>query len=284
MASKILVGAHVSIAKHPVLAFERGESIGCTAIQIFTKSSRSWNAKDFSLEEIATFKKRALTSPIKHIAAHAGYLINIGSPKNEIEHQSIDALIFELQRCAQLNIPYLIMHPGAHLGSGEKICIEKIAKNITDVLEQTDITVSIILETTAGQGTTVGYTFEHINTIRSLSPQKKRIGVCLDTCHIFSAGYDITSENGYHKVIKQFDDIIGLSHLKVIHLNNSQGKLGSKIDRHEPLEKGHIPVEIFKLIMNDTKLAAIPKILETPTDDAMSLWAKEIELLKSFVA
>lgn len=280
---RILVGAHVSIAKHIYLAFERGESIGCTAIQIFTKSSRSWYAKDLTEKEITEFKQYKKQSSIKVVVAHAGYLINLGSPKKETAQDSITSLIQEMDRCAQLEIPYLVLHPGAHLGAGEQIGLELISKNLDYVFEHSNQNVSILLETTAGQGTNLGYTFEQIKTLLSSSSYKKRLGVCLDTCHVFSAGYDLSSADSYKKIIHKFDTIIGLKHLKLLHLNNSKGTCGSRIDRHEPIKKGLIPLEIFQLIMQDKKLERVPKILETPTDDDMQLWREEIALLKEFI-
>lgn len=280
---KILVGAHVSTAKSLHLAFERGESIDCTAIQIFSKSSRCWKATPLDEKEISLFKECAKKSPIKSVIVHAGYLINIGSNNPVTEHASIDSLIDEVNRCAQLGIPYLVMHPGSHLKAGEQEGIERIARNLNTVLQKTDPAVSILLETAAGQGTNLGYTFEQLKQIRHLCQDKKRIGFCLDTCHIFAAGYDLSSIEHYKNVIKDFDTILGLKNLKAIHLNDSKGDIGSRIDRHAPLGTGKIPLDIFKAIMNDKNLALIPKILETPTDEAMNLWKQEIKMLNGLV-
>ncbi len=283
MKNNILLGAHVSIAKELHLAFDRAESIGCTVMQIFTKSSKTWAGTPITDSAADLFKQRSKKSNITSVIAHAGYLINIGSNKPSTEQQSVASLIHELQRCAQLNIPYLVLHPGAHLGAGEQSAIARVAKNIDIALQQTDRSVSILLETTAGQGTNIGYTFEQLRQILDLCNDKKRIALCLDTCHIFAAGYDISTKDKYIKVMTEFDDIIGFSQLKAIHLNDSKGEVGSKIDRHTPLGEGKIPMETFQLIMNDQNLAAIPKILETPADTEMILWKNEIELLKSFV-
>jgi len=282
--NQILVGAHVSTAKSLHLAFQRGESIGCTAIQIFTKSSRTWKSKPLGQDEINLFKECAKQSSIKSVIVHAGYLINIGSNKPSIEQSSVNSLIDEVTRCAQLEIKYLVVHPGSHTGAGAESGCERIARNLNIVLEKTPTSVSILLETAAGQGTNLGYTFEQLNQIRNLShhDNKKRIGFCLDTCHIFAAGYALNSIEQYKKVIEDFDNILGLTALKVIHLNDSKGIVGSRVDRHAPLGTGQIPLGIFKAIMNDKNLALIPKILETPTDAAMVLWKKEIELLKEF--
>lgn len=280
----ILIGAHVSIAKNLHLAFARGESIGCTALQIFTKSSRSLFGKPLQPDEVSQFKATHKKSSITTIIAHAGYLINLCSKNTQTEHQSIAALEHELDRCAQLNIPHLVLHPGAHLGVGEEKGIEKIAANLDAVLEKTNANVMVLLETTAGQGTTLGTTFEQLKIIRNTCSQKKRIGICLDTCHIFCAGYDISTKESYRKTLDHFDKVIGFSHLKAIHLNDSFGDKGSRIDRHAPLGEGKIPWQTFELIMNDKDLINIPKILETPADETMALWKKEIESLKKVVA
>jgi deoxyribonuclease-4 len=210
-------------------------------------------------------------------------LINICSKNTKTEKQSVVALEHELERCAQLGIPYLVLHPGAHLGAGEEKGLEKITNNLELVLAKTDSSVSVLLETMAHQGTTLGHTFEQIKTIRNACTLKKRIGACLDTCHIIAAGYDLQTEAAYKQVIKNFDNVLGLSLLKAMHLNNSKDPLGSHIDRHAPIEQGKIPLHIFELIMKDQQLTQIPKILETPTEVDMKLWKKEIELLKSFV-
>lgn len=282
--TSILIGAHVSSAKSLHLAFARGESIGCTTMQIFTKSSRTWDAKPLTAIEIEQFIKRAQESPITNVVVHAGYLINLCSSNPENEQKSIASLIQEIERCAHLNIKYLVLHPGSHLGAGEKEGTEKIAHNLNHVLKNTDESVSIVLETTAGQGTNLGYTFEQLRDIRNLINDKKRIGICLDTCHIFCAGYDISTPESYKKTINLFDEIIGLSHLKVIHINGTKDARGSRTDRHSPIQEGKIPLTTFELFMNDHRLIHIPKILETPANEDMILWKKEIALLKKMSA
>lgn len=274
-----LIGAHVSIAKGMHLAFARGESIGCTALQIFTKSSRAFLGNPLKQEDIDLFIETQKKSTIQSVIAHAGYLINLCAKNATTEQQSIDSLENEIERCAQLQIPYLVLHPGAHLGIGEEQGLQKVAHNLDTALEKTSAAVSVLLETTAGQGTTLGSTFEQLKTIRNVCTHKKRIGFCLDTCHIFCAGYDISTPELYKKVITEFDNVIGLTHLKAIHLNNTKDNCGAHTDRHTPIEQGNITLQTFKAIMNDKQLANVPKILETPTDDDMKLWADEIELL-----
>jgi deoxyribonuclease IV len=283
MKHEPLVGCHVSIAGGIHKVFDRGESVDCTAIQIFTKSNRNWFDKKLEPEEIEKFKAAAKQSSIKAIVAHTGYLINIGSNKEATAQQSTNSLLDEIRRCQELGVKVLVLHPGSHLGAGEESCIKQIAHKLDHVLEQSDGTVTIALETMAGQGTNIGYTFEQLKEIRSLCKHKRKIGFCLDTCHVFAANYDISTEDGYKETFKQFDAILGLEHLKVIHMNDSQTKLGSRVDRHAPLGKGYMKLETFDRIMNDKKLIDVPKILETPSDPDMKLWAQEIALLKKMV-
>lgn len=280
MNKKILIGTHTSISGGFYKAIEEGEKIGATVIQIFTKSSRSWFGKKILKEDVEKFKSTLKKSNIEMVIAHSSYLINLGSPKKEIEKKSIESLKHELQRCEKLEIPYLIIHPGSHLKTGEKECIKQIAKNLDIVLKEIKGNVQILLETTAGQGTNIGYKFEHIKKIRNLSREKNRIKVCVDTCHIFSAGYNINSPESYKKTFSKFTKIIGLENLKAIHLNDSKTKLNSRKDRHANIGEGELPKKTFELIMNDKHFKNIPKILETPDS---KLYAKEIEMLKKMI-
>lgn len=262
----LLYGAHISIAGEIKLAIERGESIGCTAIQIFTKSNRQWHAKEITHEEALAFKQAWKKSSIKSVIAHAAYLINIGSPDKNIEHKSVSALKLEMERCVALDIPYLVLHPGSHANTDEQSCLKRIAHNL-DQLFDTVPHCSILLETMAGQGSSVGYTFEHIAQIMQYSQHKKRLGVCIDTCHIFSAGYDLTTKKTYDLLWKNFDKIIGINKLKIIHINDSKQACGSRVDRHTDIGKGKIGLEFFELLFNDSRFFDVPKVLETPKDN-----------------
>jgi deoxyribonuclease-4 len=262
----LLFGAHMSISGGIHLALERGESIGCTAIQIFTKSNRQWHAKSLSKDEIITFKDAWKQSSIQSIITHATYLINIGSPNKEIEKKSVEALSMELDRSASLGIPYLVLHPGSHSKTDEKSCIQQISSNLNKVLKKNpDIT--ILLETMAGQGTSIGHKFEQLAEIIKQSDFKKQLGICFDTCHAFSAGYDFGTEKSYKTMWEQFDKIIGLKKLKAMHINDSKKEIGSCIDRHTDIGKGKIGLKAFELLFNDPRFFDIPKILETPKDD-----------------
>lgn len=278
---KILVGAHVSIAGGLHKAIKRGEGIGCTAIQIFTKSTRSWFAKKITKEEVELFKKAWKESSISSVIVHAGYLINIGSGKKSFEGKSVKSLTEELQRCEILGIPYLVLHPGASVGGEVEGCITRIAKNLDEVLEKVKGKSKILLETMAGQGTNVGYTFEQLKKIRKLCKNKRRVGICFDTCHIFAAGYDISTPKGYKETWDRFEKVLGLGLLKVIHINGSKRELGSRKDRHENLGKGKIPLKTFELIMNDKRFFNVPKILETPIGG--EIYGKEIKTLKKMI-
>jgi len=247
---KILLGAHISIADGLHKAIPRGEKIGCTAIQIFTKSSRSWFAKKLTDKDIEKFKKAEKESKqIKMVVAHTSYLINIASANKNTEKKSVESLAQELERCELLGIPYLVLHPGSHVGQGEEKGIEKIAKNLDHVLSKSKGKTKIALETMAGQGTNIGYTFKQLKKIRSICKQKSKVVVCLDTCHIFAAGYNFSSPEGYKKVVAEFAKTLGLGSLKVIHINDSKSERGSRVDRHANIGKGKIPRSVFKMIM-----------------------------------
>ena len=276
----VLVGAHMSISGGFYKSVERGEAIGCTAIQIFTKNNRAYFGKKITKESVKEFNETLKKSSVKLVVTHSSYLINIGASNPETEKKSIDALQHELERCEILSIPYLVIHPGSHTGAGEQESIKKIAHNLDKIFDKTKGSTMILLETAAGQGTNVGYTFEHIKQIYDLCKNKKSVGVCFDTCHIFSAGYNINTPDGYKKVWKQFEKTIGYNTLKVIHLNDSKKECGSRRDRHQNIGKGKISLATFERIMNDPKLKTIPKILETPDD---SLYEEEIALLKGMI-
>ncbi|MCX5925533.1 MAG: deoxyribonuclease IV [Candidatus Dependentiae bacterium] len=260
----LLLGAHMSISGGFEKAIQRGESIGCTAIQIFTKSNRQWHAQKITNEQALLFKQTMTSSTIKIVIAHATYLINLGSPQKSVAEKSVLALVQELARCDQLDIPYLVLHPGSHLESGESICIKQIIENIDSALEQAQSNTMLLLETMAGQGTSVCYRFEDIATIINSSKNPTKIGVCFDTCHVFAAGYDFRDPETYKAMWLQFDAIVGYEKLKVIHLNDSKKDLGMHVDRHENIGKGKIGLNAFRLIINDKNLASVPKILETP--------------------
>jgi len=283
-SEKILLGAHMSIAGGVYNCFDHGEHFKCTTIQIFTKNASQWRAKPLAEDEIATYKRRQKESAISPVVAHDSYLINLGSNNKALLQKSKEAFLVEMQRCELLEIPCLVTHPGSHTGAGEEAGLKTIADSLSWLHHKLpEAKVMICLETTAGQGTNLGYRFEQIANIIELSDSPERSGVCLDTCHIFAAGYDIRTERTYKKTMREFDSVIGLKRLKVIHFNDSRRELGSRVDRHEHIGKGFIGVEPFGFFMNDRRLAKIPKILETPKGDDGSADDRNLTILRKLV-
>ena len=260
-----LLGAHFSISGGLHEALREAKRYGCSALQIFTKTSRSWKERIVSEEEIELFKQARQQTGIKYIASHTSYLINLAAPDSGNHSLSLDALEQELIRSSALEIPFVVLHPGSHLGYGEKKGIDRIAAGINGIFEKNPgIKTRLLLETTSGQGTGTGHTFEQLNEIIKKIKRKDKTGVCLDTCHIFAAGYDIRTKESYLETTDAFDRLIGLEKLFLIHLNDSKKGLGSHVDRHEHIGKGEIGIDAFRMIMNDMRLAGIPKIIETP--------------------
>ncbi len=276
----LLLGAHVSIAGGFEKAIERGEEIGCDTIQIFTKSNRQWISKPIKEEDALLFKKTKEVSHILCIIAHASYLINIGSPDNQICQKSIMALLDELERCEILGIPFLVFHPGSYTHGSKEDCLKKIGQSINTILEQYSGKTCLILETSAGQGSSVGNTLEELASIKMLINKPKNIGFCVDTCHIFAAGYDIRTIKAYSLFWDTFDKLLGIENLKVIHLNDSKKELNSNVDRHENIGSGALGIDAFRFIMNDKRLLLIPKIVETPKSSPFDD-IKNINLLKN---
>jgi deoxyribonuclease-4 len=277
------VGAHVSAAGGVENAPLNAEKIGAKAFALFTKNQKQWQAKPLSAKNIAAFKKNlaAVDIAVRHVLPHDSYLINLGHPDAEKREKSILALLAEARRVEQLGLHYLNFHPGSHLGAmEEEKCCAVIAAGMKRVLAETS-RVSLLLETTSGQGGYVGYRFEHLAAILALAGQEKRTGVCLDTCHVFAAGYDIRTAETYEKTMKRFDKIIGRQYLQAVHINDSKVDLGSRRDRHESIGRGKLGMEAFALLMNDSRFDDMPLILETIDD---TLWEAEIKLLYSLVA
>ncbi len=274
------MGAHFSIAKGLQQALFTAEEYGCTAVQIFTKNSSTWKEKILSAEAIRLFDEARNRSSIRHIASHTSYLINLASPEKKKYALSREALKQELIRCAVLKIPFVILHPGSHMERGVEAGIKRIASAVNSVFEKLPKNPTrLLLETTAGQGFNLGHTFEQIAAMIEKVEQRDRLGVCLDTCHIFAAGYDLRTKAAYKKTMTTFESVIGLEHLYWIHLNDSKREMGTHVDRHEHIGQGFIGETAFKLLMNDSRLKSIPKVLETPKEEGGKDW-DEINLSK----
>lgn len=264
----LLLGAHMSISGGVDLAPLRGREVGCRTIQLFTKSSNQWRARSLPPDEIDRFRINLQTAAIAPVMAHGAYLINLASTDAALHQKSMAACLEELERAEALGIPYLVIHPGAHMGAGEEAGLRQVANSLQELLKRTDgYQARVVLETTAGQGTTLGYRFEQIALLLDQIGLAERTGVCLDTCHLFAAGYDIRTPDGYDSVLRLFDQVVGISSIKVIHLNDSKKELGCRVDRHEHIGKGAIGLQAFRCLMTDSRLSGIPMIIETPKDD-----------------
>jgi deoxyribonuclease-4 len=280
----MLLGSHIPTIGGVARAIDRAVEIGCTAMQIFVKNNMQWFAKPLSEEEIAAFTQHPLRSRLKMVIAHAGYLINLGVEKSENHEKSLGSLGEELVRCDQLEIPYLVLHPGSHLGAGTEKGLRCVIQSLNTIhAEYPKINTRIALETTAGQGSCLGSRFEELAEILTHVKTPERLRICLDTAHVFAAGYDLSAKNGAKKVFHQFDKSVGLDQLCALHLNESKTALGSHVDRHENLGQGKIGLDAFDWIMNAPPLEAIPKILETPKGKDLAEDVAAMRLLRSFI-
>ena len=276
------IGAHVSAAGGVENAPFNAHAIGAKAFALFTKNQRQWVAKPLTEKSIAKFKENCEKYGYQpsHILPHDSYLINLGHPDPSALEKSRNAFLDEMQRCEQLGLDRLNFHPGSHLKKvSVEECLTIIANSINWTLDQTN-GVTAVIENTAGQGSNLGFTFEQIAEIIDQVEDKSRVGVCIDTCHAFAAGYDLSTQDGFQSIFADFDRVIGFKYLKGIHLNDSKKELGSKIDRHEAIGKGCIGIPAFEFLMNDPRFNNIPMVLETPESDN---WAEEIKLLYSLV-
>jgi len=277
-------GAHMSIAGGLEKAFDRGQKANCDVIQIFTKNGNQWHAKPITSESVELFKVHQAETAVRCVAAHTSYLINCASPKPDLFGKSQDALLEELQRADMLDIPYLVLHPGAHTGSGRDKGVRAIVRALNEVISATKKSrVRIALETTAGQGSSIGCAFQDLADIMAKVSVPERIVVCFDTCHVFAAGYDFRNRKSYDKTIKEFDTIIGTERIALFHINDSKKECGSRVDRHEHIGKGCIGKDGFRCIVQDVLFRDVPMILETPKGDDLKEDIQNLKLLRSFV-
>jgi deoxyribonuclease IV len=277
-----LLGAHMSIGGGPAKALERGQSIGCSAIQIFVKNNMQWFAKPFAEAELAAY--RDYPDQPKVVFGHTSYLINPAAKNPEFREKSIRALSEELGRADQLGLPFLVLHPGAHMGDGEETGLTRIVSSLDEAFTALPGgKCRIALEITAGQGTCLGHTFEHLATIIERSKFKERLTACLDTAHLFAAGFDISTAKGFWDAVEKFDRIVGRDRLSAWHLNDSKTALGSRVDRHDHIGKGKIGLAPFREIMRSGDFAAIPKVLETPKKEDLKEDVANLKVLRGLL-
>ena len=282
MNKRVLLGAHMSTSGGVYSAFARGVSIGCTTMQVFVKNNNRWQARPYTDADIENYKTEEAKARVAPVVAHAAYLINLCAPDLTILKKSRTAFADELTRCEALGIKALIVHPGAHMGAGESPGIKRIAESLNLAHRQTSgFSVLSALESTAGQGSALGYRFEHLRDIIDRIEEKDRMAVCLDTCHLLAAGYDIRTQGGWEKTIGEFVDVVGIHRLVAVHVNDSKKELGSRVDRHEHIGRGKIGLEGFRALMNDPRLVDVPKILETPKSEDMHEDVENMSVLRS---
>jgi deoxyribonuclease-4 len=262
-----LFGAHMSVAGGLHEALLAAHRYQCQTVQLFTKNANQWNAKEITPDQISLFRKTLRGSGLKSPMAHDSYLINLASPDEGLYRKSIEAFVVELQRAEVLGLSYLVTHPGAHVGEGEPAGLARVAAAIDEVHGRcAGFKVEILLENTAGQGSTLGHRFEHLAEIIGAVAEPGRLGVCFDTCHAFAAGYPLATETGYREMTGEFDRVVGLKRLKVFHLNDSLKPFASRVDRHAHIGEGEIGLEPFRWLVNDPRFRDRPMVLETPKD------------------
>ena len=263
-----ILGAHMSMAGGYYKAVVAAQKAGCDCVQLFTKNNNQWRAKPITDQDVEKFRDALDTSGIKHTISHDSYLINLASPDDELWKKSIDALVVELQRAERLGIPYVVAHPGAFTSSSEEVGLKRISLGMDEAHRQTlDCTTQCLLETTAGQGTNLGWKFEHLAEILALVQNPDRLGVCFDTCHVFAAGYPMDTEKNYKATMKSLNQTVGTKLVKAFHLNDSLQPLGSRKDRHAAIGQGEMGVEPFRHLLSDRRFRKVPMYLETKKVD-----------------
>ncbi len=264
------LGSHMSTAGGVANAIERGLQSGCDTIQIFTKNNQQWQGPPISREAAADFRRAQTASGIAPVFSHNCYLINLASTNPRILKKSIAAMIDEIKRAELLELPFVVTHPGAHVGAGEESGLKRIAASLREVIRATrGCKAKIALETTAGQGSSLGHRFEHLAELLNRVEEETRLAICVDTCHIFAAGYDIRTPDSYERTMSALEKIIGKRHIVAFHLNDSKGALGSRLDRHEHIGKGKIGLAGFRFLLNDPRWRRLPMVLETPKGEKM---------------
>jgi deoxyribonuclease-4 len=272
----------MSVAGGVDKALARGHEVGCETIQIFTRSPRQWRPRVLEEDEVARFQRAQVEAAIDPVIAHDCYLINLASPDEELWRKSLSVLVEELGHCQVLGLPYLVMHPGSHVGAGEQAGLERIAAGLDQVRSETlECGVKVLLENTAGQGTNLGSSFEQLAALLDMVGDDSWLGVCFDTCHAFAAGYELRTPAGYEETWRAVDDSVGLERVEVIHLNDARGDLGSRLDRHEHIGQGELGLEAFRLLLNDDRFGHLPMVLETPKRPGHSDDVENLRVLRS---
>ncbi len=278
-----LLGAHESVAGGIHLAFERIERAGGESLQIFTRNQRQWNPPPLKQEEIDLFKEAREKSGGMVVASHGSYLVNLATGKDELLEKSVNNFALELKRCAQLGIPYVVLHPGSHGGDGVAVGLERFSRGLDMAIERSGVEVQVLVETTAGQGTGLGSRFEELGYILENSKYPELLGVCVDTCHIFAAGYELRTAEGYQLTIDGLAKNVGLEKVCFFHLNDSKKGLGSKVDRHEHIGKGEIGLDGFRNLLGDDRFAGLPMTLETPKSESLVEDQQNLLTLRSLI-
>jgi deoxyribonuclease-4 len=278
------LGAHMSIAGGLHLAIDRAVAAGCGVLQIFTRNSNQWKGKPVSEADCALFRDKFAASGLHEVVSHDIYLINLASPPGDMREKSLAAFRDELETCARLGIAKVVMHPGSHLADSPNNGLARVSEAFDQLFaEVPQFEGRVLLETTAGQGSNLGRTFEELQTIIERSKYPEKFGICFDTCHTFAAGYDTATAEGYVDTMAQFDRIIGLKRLECFHFNDSKKGLGSRVDRHDHIGQGELGLEPFRFILNDKRFAKVPKILETPKGDKDEMDAVNLGVLRGLV-
>ena len=283
MEKRALIGRHLSIAGGIEKSFARAVEVGATCFQIFSRSSRFGNVKQYTPAEIAAYKKAQHDTGISIVVAHAPYVINLASTKLEVRDSSYIFLHAELLRAHALNFHCVVLHPGSHSGAGEEVGAQLIADALNRLFDELPGDIPIALETMAGQGSTIGSSLKSLKRVYELCANKERVRFCLDICHVFAAGYDIGSEGKFKAFLDEFDAVLGIANIAAIHCSDSKVPFNAHLDRHARIGEGMIPLEVFKAVVNESRLAHIPLILETPDQEDSQSYKEEITLVRSFV-
>jgi deoxyribonuclease IV len=275
------LGAHMSIAGGLSLALERGREVGCGAVQIFLKNQRQWAAKLLAAGEVRAFRAARRATGVRHVFAHSSYLINLGNPSPALWSQAVDAFTDELERAEALGLSCVVIHPGSHMGAGLEAGLARVTAALDESLARTaGYRVKVALENTAGAGNTIGRTFGELAALLERAARPERLGVCLDTCHLFAAGYDVRTAAGYRRAMAECEATVGLERVLAFHLNDAKAPLGSGLDRHENIGRGALGLVPFRLLLNDRRFARVPKVLETPKEPEPTADLRNLAVLR----